>query len=74
MLQEATPKDNTMIDDDPFGSPLKRAPAALDLMSIDELEEKIRVLKGEIEACEREIAAKRKQRSVADAVFGRTGE
>ncbi len=62
-----------MIEDDPFASPLKRA-VTLDLMSIDELEEKIRVLKGDIEACEREIAAKRKQRSVADAVFGRPGE
>ena len=61
-----------MIEDDP--SPLKRPAVKLDLMSIDELEEKIRVLKGEIEACEREIAAKRQQRSVADAVFGRPGE
>jgi uncharacterized small protein (DUF1192 family) len=61
-----------MIEDDP--SPLKRPAVTLDLMSIDELEEKIRVLKAEIEVCEREIAAKRKQRSLADAVFGRSGE
>ena len=61
-----------MIEDDP--SPLKRPAVKLDLMSIDELEEKIRGLQADIEACEREIAAKRKQRSVADAVFGRSGD
>lgn len=61
-----------MIEDDP--SPLKRPAVTLDLMSIDELEEKIRVLQADIAACEREIAAKRKQRSVADAVFRSKGE
>ena len=61
-----------MIEDDP--SPLKRPAVTLDQMSIDELEEKIRVLKADIEACEREIAAKRKQRAVADSVFGRSGK
>ena len=58
-----------MIDDDP--SPLKKPPATMDLMSIDELEEKIRVLKTEIAACEDAIAAKRRQRDVADSIFGR---
>lgn len=62
-----------MIDDDPFGSPLKRPAVTLDLMSIDELQAKIQALKAEIEACEREIAAKQKQRTVADSIFGRPG-
>jgi uncharacterized small protein (DUF1192 family) len=60
-----------MIDDDPFGSPLKRPVVTLDLMSIDELEAKIVALKAEIEACEKAIAAKQNQRAAADAIFGR---
>ena len=60
-----------MIEDDPFPSPLKKAPVTLDLMSIGDLEEKIATLKAEIAACEEMIAAKRKQRDVADQVFGR---
>lgn len=60
-----------MIDDDPFGSPLKRPAVTLDLMSIDELEAKIETLKADIAACEAMIAAKRKQRAAADAVFGK---
>ena len=60
-----------MIDDDPFASPLKKAPVTLDLMSLDELEAKIVGLRAEIAACEEMIAAKRKQRDVADQVFGR---
>jgi uncharacterized small protein (DUF1192 family) len=58
-----------MIDDDSLGSPLKRPPATLDLMSIDELEGKIVTLRAEIEACERMIASKRNQRAAADAFF-----
>ena len=60
-----------MFDDDPFASPLKKAPVTLDLMSIGDLEEKIVALKAEIAACEEAIASKRKQRDVADSVFGR---
>ena len=71
MGKEATPKDAHMIDDDPFASPLKRPVVTLDLMSIDELEEKIVGLKAEIAACEDAIAAKRMQRDMADSVFGR---
>lgn len=63
-----------MIDDDPFGSPLKKTPVTLDMMSIDELEARIVALRAEIEACEAAIAAKRKQRSLADSVFGRPPE
>jgi uncharacterized small protein (DUF1192 family) len=65
------PEEATMIDDDPFGSPLKRPVVTLDLMSIDELEAKIAALKEEIAACEKAIAAKRQQRAAADAIFGR---
>jgi uncharacterized small protein (DUF1192 family) len=64
-------KEANMIDDDPFGSPLKPAVLTLELMSIDELEAKIAGLKAEIAACEQAIAAKRKQRDFADSVFGR---
>ncbi len=59
-----------MFDDDPNASPLRRPVLTHDLMSIDELEAKIAALKGEIEACEQMIAAKQKQRAVADAIFG----
>ena len=60
-----------MIDDDPFASPLKKAPVTLDLMSLGDLEAKIEALKAEIVACEEMIASKRRQRDVADQVFGR---
>ncbi|MDX2234678.1 MAG: DUF1192 family protein [Hyphomonadaceae bacterium] len=59
-----------MPDDDPLASPLIRPAVTLDLMSIDELTAKIQALKAEIEACERMIAAKQKQRAAADAMFG----
>lgn len=60
-----------MIDDDPFGSPLKKPVMTLDLLSIDELEAKIIAARAEIEACEAMIAAKLRQRSVADDIFKR---
>ena len=63
-----------MIDDDPFGSPLVKAPVTLDMMSIEELEARIVSLKGEIEACAAVIESKRRQRSLADSVFNRQTE
>jgi uncharacterized small protein (DUF1192 family) len=55
-------------------SPLKPETRTLDLMSIEELEERIAVLKADIAACEIAIAAKQKQRAAADAIFGKKGE
>lgn len=55
-------------------SPLKPEARSHDLMSIEELEEKIVVLKAEIAACEAAIASKQKQRAAADAIFGKKGE
>jgi uncharacterized small protein (DUF1192 family) len=43
---------------------------ALDQMSIQELHERIRVLRCRIEDCEVEIAKKEAQKSAADALFG----
>jgi uncharacterized small protein (DUF1192 family) len=43
---------------------------ALDQMSIEELHERIRVLRCRIEDCEVEIAKKEAQKSAADALFG----
>jgi uncharacterized small protein (DUF1192 family) len=57
-----------MFDDEP--SPLKKPAVTLDLMSIEELEHRIEDLKVQIAACEAAIAAKKKQRAAADAVFG----
>jgi uncharacterized small protein (DUF1192 family) len=59
-----------MFDDDPQASPLKRPVVTLDLMSIEELEAKIVDLRAQIAACETAIAAKKKQRAAADAIFG----
>tara|TARA_R110000782_G_C14478556_1_gene375668 strand:- start:114 stop:299 length:186 start_codon:yes stop_codon:yes gene_type:complete len=42
----------------------------LDQMSIEELHERIRVLRRRIEDCEVEIAKKEAQKSAADALFG----
>lgn len=55
-------------------SPLKPAARSLDLMSIEELEERIESLKADIAACEAMIASKKSQRAAADAIFGRKGE
>jgi uncharacterized small protein (DUF1192 family) len=52
-------------------SPLKPETRTHDLMSIEELEERIAVLKAEIAACEAAIAAKKSQRAAADAIFGK---
>lgn len=58
-----------MFDDEQ--SPLKKAPLTLELMSVEELEHRIEDLKAQIAACEAAIAAKKKQRAAADAIFGR---
>jgi uncharacterized small protein (DUF1192 family) len=55
-------------------SPLKPSPRTLDLMSIEELEERIETLKADIAACEAMIVSKRNQRAAADAIFGRKGD
>ncbi|KAF0182018.1 MAG: hypothetical protein FD124_623 [Alphaproteobacteria bacterium] len=55
-------------------SPLKPPTRSLDLMSIEELEERIEALKADIAACEAMIASKKNQRAAADAIFGRKGE
>jgi len=63
-----------MHDDDPFASVSVRKPVSLEAQienaSIEELEERIERLRGEISQCERMIAAKRAQRAAADSVFG----
>ncbi|MGE0044716.1 MAG: DUF1192 domain-containing protein [Hyphomonadaceae bacterium] len=61
-----------MIEDDPF-APLQKKAQTLDLMSIEELEEKIEALTAEIEMCRKAIAAKRAQRSAADSLFSPRG-
>lgn len=55
-------------------SPLKPEVRTHDLMSIEELEARIETLRVEIAACEQSIAAKRKQRAAADAIFGKSGD
>ena len=56
-----------MFEEEPI--PTNRA-QALDQMSIEELHERIRVLRCKIADCEVEIAKKEAQRSAADALFG----
>ena len=55
-----------MFEEDPV---LTNRAQTLDQMSIDELHEKIRVLRGKIAECELEIAKKEAQKSAADALF-----
>ena len=60
-----------MLEDDPFPpQPPKRDGAALDALSIDELEARIALLKDDIRACEAAISHKQAQRAKADALFG----
>ncbi|MBI1251772.1 MAG: DUF1192 family protein [Alphaproteobacteria bacterium] len=59
-----------MVDDDPF-APARKRDVPLDLLSIDDLEERIATLQQEIAACEKAIAAKRAQRAAADSLFSR---
>jgi uncharacterized small protein (DUF1192 family) len=55
----------------PAGQP---SDAELQLFGIAELEARIATLKGQIEQCERLIAAKRDQRGLADRLFSKGGE
>jgi len=57
-----------MIEDDGL-SPTPKKPISLDLMGIDELQERIENLRAEIAACEAAIASKRAQKTAADAFF-----
>lgn len=62
-----------MFDDDPFGGPVRKPvplEAQIENASIEDLEDRIERLKGEIALCERAIASKRAQRAAADSVFG----
>ncbi len=62
-------------DDDPFSTaPLKKPPAhdigqALDLLSVDEIDERIDLLMAEIERLKQTRAAKAASRLAADAIF-----
>ena len=58
-------------DEEPI---LVNTPQTLEQMSVDELEERIAVLKEGIAACEAAIAKKRAQKSAAEALFGGGGE
>lgn len=62
-----------MFEDDP-GSPLKKTARTLDMMSIEELEERVLSLKADIAACEAMIESKKRQKSAADAIFGKKGD
>lgn len=62
-----------MFEDDP-GSPLKKTARTLDMMSVEELEDRVASLKADIVAAEAMIDAKRKQKAAADAIFGKKGE
>jgi len=52
--------------DDPLAAMLKQD---IDPLSVEELEERVEVLKGEIARCEGKIAFARNHRSAADALF-----
>ncbi|MBK8375450.1 DUF1192 family protein [Sphingorhabdus sp.] len=52
--------------DDPLVAMLKQD---IDPLSVEELEERVEVLKGEIARCEGKIAFARNHRSAADALF-----
>jgi uncharacterized small protein (DUF1192 family) len=56
-----------VFEDEPI---LTNRAQSLDQMSIEELHERIRVLRCRIEDCEVEIAKKEAQKSAADALFG----
>jgi uncharacterized small protein (DUF1192 family) len=56
-------------DDRPVKKPAHEIGQDVSLVSIGELEERIALLRGEIERLEREVVARRASRSAADAVF-----
>lgn len=58
------------MDDDPVRKPSgHEIGMALDALSIDELKDRIALLKAEIDRLDRAVAAKAASRSAADAVF-----
>lgn len=62
-----------MFEDDP-GSPLKKTARTLDMMSVEELEDRVASLKADIVAAEAMIESKKRQKAAADAIFGKKGE
>ncbi|MBU1175221.1 MAG: DUF1192 domain-containing protein [Alphaproteobacteria bacterium] len=56
-------------DDEPIKKPVHEVGMALDTLSVDELEERIVLLAGEIERLKLAIMRKKDSRSVADSVF-----
>jgi uncharacterized small protein (DUF1192 family) len=57
------------IDDEPIKKPAHEVGMVLDTLSVDELEERIALLTGEIERLKSAIAAKKASRNTADSVF-----
>lgn len=62
-------------DEDPFGARPVKAPArheigqSLDALSVDELEERIALLRAEIERLDQAMTVKKASRAAADSVF-----
>ena len=61
-------------ESDPFGAPPKKAPAheigqPLDTLSVDELDERVAMLRAEIDRLESMRAAKLASRAAADSFF-----
>jgi uncharacterized small protein (DUF1192 family) len=59
-----------MFEEDVIAQKQRTPEAALETLSVGELEARIAQLERELERCRSVIAAKRAHRSVADAVFG----
>ena len=62
------------LQDDVFGAPPRRKTTheigePLDLLSVDELEERVTLLREEIERLEAAVVAKRASKAAADAFF-----
>ena len=62
-------------DEDPFGTPQKKAPAIhvvgepLDTLSVDELDERISLLRREIERLEEARSVREASRKAANSIF-----
>ena len=57
------------IEDEPVKKPVHEVGMVLDTLSVDELEERIILLKSEIERLKQTIALKKDSRNAADSVF-----
>ena len=57
------------IEDEPVKKPVHEVGMVLDTLSVDELEERIILLKSEIERLKQAIALKKDSRNAADSVF-----